>query len=1003
MTTIRRRLRRHWGRIFLALFSAGLLLSGLSDPSSAAADIGYRDFSYPSGTGSNSEPTGEKPESKLWWQDGSWWGSLWSSIGDAYHIYKFNKGSQSWEDTGVPIDTRSDTRGDALWDGQKLYVLSHVFGGKSAGGSSGSAPVHLYRYSYAAGTYSLDPGFPVTVASAEPETAVMEKDATGRLWITYVADKSVMVNHSLNGDDTFWDTPFVLPIAEANDLDSDDISSIISYKNHIGVMWSNQSSRPYTMYFAVHPASAAPNTTWTPVAAYAVSGDDHISLKSLEADSSGDVFAVVKTDQSSALIVTLVCQNNLNSCKDAADWDDYPVYTSSSEDPTRPILLIDEENRELYVFARTKDSSGNGAIRYKKSSLDSIQFADGLGTIVIQRESLTKINNPTSTKQNVNGTTGLLVLASDDLTHYYYHSYIELASGNAPVVSSFNPTSGVIGAEVLISGFNFASATGVAFNGTPAAFVIDSDSQIRATVPATAASGTISVTNVDGTGISLNDFVVIQPPSITSFTPSSGPEGSEVVIAGTGFAGTTVVAFNDLPAAFTVESNTQIRANVPAGATTGPIQITNPAGSDSSAVDFIVTEPVQYNLSVTSVGPGSIIVDPPGSVFNEGTVVTLTANPQAGYMFNGWSGDLSGATNPTLLVMDGDKMVTATFVEQGGEVIFQDVQSGGSSASDTVATDLPVAAVNGDLYLAAVSAKPHTPASAISGLGLTWTRLAVQCGGRDQTGVDVWIGQGTPTGDEPVTAQLVDTPSNAALSVSRFTNVNIADPISAIVTANTNGPDGGCSGGIDSSAYSIDVPVAVGGSTVYGAVALRHRDHIPGANYTERAEIHFGSGGDVAGLATVDQLVASPTTAPLDGTFGSDVDWAVVGLAIEPGGAEPAQYTLTTITSGSGNVTLDPPGGVYDVGTVVTLTAAADADWQFDGWSGDLSGATNPTTLTMDGDKSVTATFSELAPTQYSLTVTTSGSGNVTLDPPGGVYDVGTVVTLTAAADADWL
>ncbi|MGH7419123.1 MAG: InlB B-repeat-containing protein, partial [Candidatus Rokuibacteriota bacterium] len=60
---------------------------------------------------------------------------------------------------------------------------------------------------------------------------------------------------------------------------------------------------------------------------------------------------------------------------------------------------------------------------------------------------------------------------------------------------------------------------------------------------------------------------------------------------------------------------------------------------------------------------------------------------------------------------------------------------------------------------------------------------------------------------------------------------------------------------------------------------------------------------------------------------------------------------------GSGTVRLDPPGGTYDADTVVTLTAAPLAGHAFTGWSGDLTGTANPTTLRLDADKSVTATF----------------------------------------------
>ena len=70
-------------------------------------------------------------------------------------------------------------------------------------------------------------------------------------------------------------------------------------------------------------------------------------------------------------------------------------------------------------------------------------------------------------------------------------------------------------------------------------------------------------------------------------------------------------------------------------------------------------------------------------------------------------------------------------------------------------------------------------------------------------------------------------------------------------------------------------------------------------------------------------------------------------------------YTLTISYAGNGRglVSLDPPGGSYDYGTIVTLTAVADPSSSFTGWSGDASGTTNPITLTMDADKAVTATF----------------------------------------------
>src|SRR5207247_11330326 len=64
------------------------------------------------------------------------------------------------------------------------------------------------------------------------------------------------------------------------------------------------------------------------------------------------------------------------------------------------------------------------------------------------------------------------------------------------------------------------------------------------------------------------------PPTVTRFTPASGPVGTSVTINGTNFTGTSAVLFNGTSASFTVNSATTIAATVPSGATTGPISVT---------------------------------------------------------------------------------------------------------------------------------------------------------------------------------------------------------------------------------------------------------------------------------------------------------------------------------------------------------------------------------------------------------------------------------------------
>jgi uncharacterized repeat protein (TIGR02543 family) len=71
------------------------------------------------------------------------------------------------------------------------------------------------------------------------------------------------------------------------------------------------------------------------------------------------------------------------------------------------------------------------------------------------------------------------------------------------------------------------------------------------------------------------------------------------------------------------------------------------------------------------------------------------------------------------------------------------------------------------------------------------------------------------------------------------------------------------------------------------------------------------------------------------------------------------QYTLTTNVTGLGSIALDPPGGTYLSGTSVQVTANAATGWHFDHWTDDLTGATNPSNIVMDGNKSVTAVFTQ--------------------------------------------
>jgi PKD repeat protein len=419
-------------RVFWVVLLVGLLavFAFPSAPSAAPGDIGYEG---PPSTGSGSAPTGSKPESKLWWNDGFWWASMWDPGSADFHIFKLNTGTQTWADTGVAIDDRSGTRADVLWDGGKLYVASHRFSESPATGY----PARLYRYSYnaATDTYTRDTGFPVQINNFRTETLVIDKDSTGQLWATWVQGGKVWVNTTVCNpacNDAAWGTPFAVSSTNVN---SDDISSLIAFGgNKIGVMWSDQNTA--TDFFAVH-SDTQPDNVWTIETALKGPGlaDDHVNLKT---DSSGRVYAAVKTSKTSnpdPLIMLLVRSAT-------GTWSNH-VFGLEQDNHTRPIVEIDQEHGILHMFA-TSSGSG-GSIMEKTTPLNAISFAPGKGTPVIT-DADGVVNNASSTKQNLSSATGLVVLAHSSKT-VYFHSFDSLGGGGgpSPPTASFTaaPTSGV--------------------------------------------------------------------------------------------------------------------------------------------------------------------------------------------------------------------------------------------------------------------------------------------------------------------------------------------------------------------------------------------------------------------------------------------------------------------------------------------------------------------------------------------------------------------------------
>ena len=159
-----------------------------------------------------------------------------------------------------------------------------------------------------------------------------------------------------------------------------------------------------------------------------------------------------------------------------------------------------------------------------------------------------------------------------------------------PTLTSFSPVAGTIGTVVTFTGTGFSVKPEIKFNGVHASATYVSDTRMTAPVPAGATTGKITLLRGPVVLVtSSSNFLVT--PTISSFSPSSGPIGTVVTLTGTGLTGTSSIRFFGANAVtFSVNAGgTQITVTVPTGAVTGYIKVTAPGGVAQTATNFTVT------------------------------------------------------------------------------------------------------------------------------------------------------------------------------------------------------------------------------------------------------------------------------------------------------------------------------------------------------------------------------------------------------------------------------
>jgi hypothetical protein len=643
-------MRRH-SALALVSIIGGLLLALASPPfgpatvayGSTQETNGYSDFSH-AGVGL---PTADKPQSKLWYNDGRWWASLYNTSTGRYKIYWLDLITQDWTNTGTDLDTRAQTSADILWDNsaQKLYIVS--------GGTGADGWFMRYSYSSATKTYTRDFN-PIVVRSGGGESIALDKDSAGKLWITFTQGNQVYVNRSTTSD-SVWGTPFVVP--GATTLNSDDISSIIAYKDQtgkaIGVLWSNHNT-PSSMLFSFHK-DGDPDTTWQPVQTIytaTCAADDHINLKSLQADPSGTIFAAIKTSfgdsgcggSTNSPLIRLVVRKPNNT------WS-WTTFGTEGDDHTRPVLLLDTTNRKVYMFATSPTACG--VIYMKSTSMDNPSFPSGKGTPFIKSATYKCINNATTTKQTVDASTGLVILASDESKLWYLHNYLDLGSTTYPrLVFTSNPgaapANGPFAAQPVVIAQSAPGQTNASFNGPITLAIKPGTGTAGATL-----GGTVTVNAVNGvasfsglsvskagsgyrltatsSGLSAADSSVFEitrlEQTITFSAPASKQYGDQPFVI-------SATASSGLPVKFTATGACSVTSSTVTIKTAGTCALTaNQIGDETFSPAPAVQQPLTILKANQTISfaplPLKRFGDPPftvGATASSGLTVTFSAS-----------------------------------------------------------------------------------------------------------------------------------------------------------------------------------------------------------------------------------------------------------------------------------------------------------------------------------------------------------------------------------------
>jgi len=349
-------------------------------------------------------------------------------------------------------------------------------------------------------------------------------------------------------------------------------------------------------------------------------------------------------------------------------------------------------------------------------------------------------------------------------------------------------------------------------------------------------------------------------------------------------------------------------------------------------------ETTTYTLDINISGHGTVKLSPEGGVYNEGVVVTINPYPENGYRFDSWSGDLTGTENPATITMDGNKSVTVTFSENDALIAYWPLsETSGTLLTDFTGHNNDATLNNSDdatyvegMLSGAIYFNKSRDGNIVSAPALQPKSLTVAAYVKaDPANTDwQWVAAmgdnyGLYITDEGKAELYYFDGSDWPFAVSE-----------AIINDNSWHH---IAGTFDNTTKKMKVYV----DGKQDAEAIVNRP----IQYTLGNDFHIGSmQGSRNFLGAIDELRV----------YNEALDESEIKKLLVSG----SQNTLT-LNAENGRISAFPFREGYNEGSVVTLTAIANEDYEFDNWSNDLSGSENPAELIMDADKEVTANFRE--------------------------------------------